>query len=268
MTLFQLALLAIVQGITEFLPISSSAHLILLHELHGPTPDAIALDVAVHLGSILAVCLYFRHDVGRALAGTVQIVTGRLSTPEAFLALCLAVATIPALVFGFVLAATGWIDALRDIRVIGATSIVFGLGLYLAHRFSPETRAAETWTLRHAVFMGLWQAVALIPGVSRSGICMTAARMLGYERHAAARISVLMSVPVTLATGAYLARKAGSATLDAGFFLDLGIAAFLAFLAAWAALALMMQFLSRVSFTPYVVYRVILGAILLIIAAA
>jgi undecaprenyl-diphosphatase len=268
MTLTYLAILAIVQGITEFLPISSSAHLILLHELSGPTPDAIALDIAVHLGSILAVSLYFRADVARALRGAGQLATGRLATPEAFLALCLLVATIPALILGAILSFTGWIDALRDIRVIGVTSIVFGLALWWAHRTSPETRTAEGWTLRHAATMGLWQAVALVPGVSRSGICMTAARALGYERHAAARISVLMSVPITLATGAFLLRKTGEVTADAGFFLDIAIAAMLAFLAAWAALALMMRFLARVSFTPYIVYRVALGIVLLAIAAA
>ncbi|MFN6979628.1 MAG: undecaprenyl-diphosphate phosphatase, partial [Gemmobacter sp.] len=244
------------------------AHLILLHEVSGPSPDAIALDIAVHLGSIVAVCLYFRADVLRALRGTGQLATGRIGTPEAFLALCLLIATIPALIVGAVLSATGWIEALRDIRVIGVTSIVFGIALWWAHRTFPETRTAEGWTLRHAVVMGLWQAVALIPGVSRSGITMTAARMLGYERHAAARVSVLMSVPVTLATGAYLARKATGADLDAAFMTDLGIAAVLAFLAAWGALALMMRFLAAVSFTPYVVYRVALGALLLVIAAA
>jgi undecaprenyl-diphosphatase len=268
MSLSFLALLAVVQGLTEFLPISSSAHLVLLHEVHGPVPDAIALDIAVHLGSILAVCLYFRADVVRAVRGTARLATGRLATAEAFLALCLIIATIPALAVGAILAATGWIDALRDIRVIGATSIVFGLALWWVHRTRPETRPAESWTLRHAAVMGLWQAVALIPGVSRSGITMTAARGLGYERHAAARLSVLMSVPVTLATGAYLALEARDATLDAAFFLDLGIAAVLAFLAALGALALMMRFLARVSFTPYVVYRVALGLVLLALAAA
>jgi undecaprenyl-diphosphatase len=268
MSLCYLAILAVVQGITEFLPISSSAHLILLHELHGPTPDALALDIAVHLGSILAVCAYFRADVLRAGRGVVWLLAGRTASPEAFLALCLIVATLPALVAGAILAMTGWIEALRDIRVIGTTSIVFGLALWWAHRRFPETRPAEAWTLRHALVMGLWQAVALVPGVSRSGICMTVARVQGYERHAAARLSVLMSVPVTLATGAYLAGKAGDATLDAAFFLDLAIAAALACLAAWAALALMMRFLAKVSFTPYIVYRVALGTVLLGLAAA
>ena len=268
MSLFYLAILALVQGVTEFLPISSSAHLVLLHELGGPTANDIALDVAVHLGSILAVCLYFGADVARAARGAGQLVRGRMGTPEAFLALCLVVATIPALAAGAVLSATGWLEAMRDFRVIGATSILFGVALWWAHRTFPEARPAEAWTLRHAAVMGLWQAVSLIPGVSRSGICMTTARALGYERHAAARIAVLMSVPVTLATAAYLARKAMAADLDAAFAVDLLVAGSLAFAAAWAALALMMRFLARVSFTPYVVYRIALGIVLLALAAA
>lgn len=267
MTLFQLVLLALVQGITEFLPISSSAHLVLLHEL-GTTPgtDAIALDIAVHLGSIAAVCLYFRAEVGRVLNGLRLMAGGRLDNPDSFLALALAVATVPALAFGALLALTGWVDLLRDTRVIGVMMIVFGVMLWWAHRAFPETRAAREWRLRDAVIMGLWQAVALIPGVSRSGITLTAARMLGFERHEAARLAMLMSIPITLATGAFLALKVARAPVGAELLWQSALGAVLAFVAAYAALALMMRFLRVVSFTPYVVYRLGLGAVLLVLA--
>ncbi|MDP2085780.1 MAG: undecaprenyl-diphosphate phosphatase [Gemmobacter sp.] len=266
MPLLTLSLLAIVQGITEFLPISSSAHLILLHRLSGEMHEALALDVAVHLGSIVAVVLYFRTDVGRAFVGLGQILRGHLATSEAFLALCLLIATVPALVVGAVLAATGWVDALRNPVVIGVTMIVFGVWLWWAHRTSPELRAAREWRLRDAVRMGLWQSVALVPGVSRSGITITEARRLGFDRHSAAKLSMLMSVPITLATGGVLALKAAQQGISAALLGDIALGAVLAFGAAWAALSLMMRFLDRVSFTPYVVYRLALGVVLLALA--
>jgi len=235
MTLFHLFILAIVQGITEFLPISSSAHLVLLHEIGGPTGDALALDVAVHLGSIVAVVIYFRPDVTRAVIGTGQILRGRVATPEAFLAIALAVATVPAVILGAILALTGWVDLLRNTTVIGVTMIVFGVLLWWAHRFSPEAREAREWRLRDAVIMGLWQAVALIPGVSRSGITMTSARFLGFQRHSAAKLAMLMSIPITLATGAFLARELAGTEVGATLWRDAAIAAVLAFAAAYAA---------------------------------
>ena len=263
-----LVLLAIVQGITEFLPISSSAHLALLHEMGGTTQGDLALDVAVHLGSILAVILYFRTDVAHAVRGLGDVLRGRAATAEGRLALCLIVATLPAVLAGAVLAVTDGMEVLRDIRVIGWTMILFGLALWWVHAKSPEIRRAEGWGLRHAITMGLWQAVALVPGVSRSGITITAARGLGYGRHAATKLSMLMSIPITLATGALLARDVAESPVGADLLVNAGVAAALAFAAAYTALALMIRFLDRVSFTPYVIYRVILGAVLLVIAYA
>jgi undecaprenyl-diphosphatase len=269
MTLFHLVLFAIVQGITEFLPISSSGHLILMHQYLGTAEtDALALDVAVHVGSILAVILYFRTEVAHALRGTRQLLSGRVATPEAFLALCLAIATVPALIAGAILALTGWVDALRNLAIIGWTSVIFGIALWWIDRTAPEDRVLEGWTMRHAVRIGLWQAVALIPGVSRSGITITAARGLGYGRRDAARISMLMSIPITLATGGVLALDAMKAPDLGALLAPAAIGAVMAFVAAYAALALMMRFLSIVSFTPYVIYRVILGLVLLWIAYA
>lgn len=266
MLLFNLILLAMIQGITEFLPISSSAHLILLHQADGSTPDDLLLDVAVHLGSIMAVVLYFWSDVRDAARGGLNLIRGRTSDPGTRLARDLVVATMPAIALGSVIAAAGWADGLRDIRVIGWMMIVFGIVLWWVHRTAPETRSAETWSLRHAAVMGLWQAVALVPGVSRSGITITAARGLGYERRAAARLSMLMSIPITLATGSLVVLELGDGGASPALLLPVALAAILAFVAAYAALSLMMRFLDRVSFTPYVVYRLVLGAALLVIA--
>lgn len=266
MTLLNLIILAVVQGITEFLPISSSAHLVLLHEVGGPTGDDLALDVAVHLGTIAAVILYFHTDAMRALRGLGRLITGRLDGADSFLALALIIATIPAVIVGAILALTGWEEVLRNIKVIGWMMILFGVVLWWVHRTAPEARTAQSWTLRHALIMGLWQAVALIPGVSRSGISITAARGLGYTRHGAAQLSMLMSIPITLATGALLARDMAGSTLSPAFLTNAAIAAVLAFGAAYLTLALMMSLLNRVSFTPYVIYRIALGIVLLAIA--
>lgn len=268
MTLLQLFILAVAQGITEFLPISSSAHLVLLHELGGQTSaaDALALDVAVHIGSIAAVVIYLWPEVRRALSGLGHLASGQRNSPEAGLAFGLIIATIPAVILGAVLAFTGWIDLLRSTIIIGWTMIVFGVLLWVAHRYSPETRAEREWSTRDAVIMGLWQAVALVPGVSRSGITMTSARFLGFERHAAARVAILMSIPITLATGAVLMLQIARSPMGEGLLLNATIAAAISFVAAYLALTFMMKLLNRVSFTPYVIYRILLGAALLALA--
>jgi len=263
MTLFQLLLVAVIQGVTEFLPVSSSGHLILLPALTGTPDQGLAIDVAVHVGTLLAVMLYFRADLKMAVVGLSRLAKGRIDTPGAFLALCLVVATIPALVVGLAIKVTGLDEMMRSVAVIGWTMLIFGLVLYWADRFGDTTRSAGEWTLKHAILMGLAQCLALIPGTSRSGITITAARQLGYEREGAAKLSMLMSIPVILASGAVLSVDVvGQANW--ALARDASIAATFAFAAALGALVLMMRLLRSVSFTPYVIYRVILGVGLLI----
>lgn len=263
MTLFQLLLVAIIQGVTEFLPVSSSGHLILLPALTGSADQGLAIDVAVHLGTLLAVILYFWRDVRVATTGLGHLSRGRLDSPGAFLALCLIIATIPALIVGMAIKLTGLDEAMRSVAVIGWTMLIFGLVLYWADRTGATTRTAEGWTLKHAAIMGLAQCLALIPGTSRSGITITAARRLGYGREGAAKLGMLMSIPIIMASGAVLGLDVvGQANW--ALARDAGIAAAFAFVAALGALALMMRLLRSVSFTPYVVYRVILGIALLI----
>lgn len=263
MTLFQLLLVAVIQGVTEFLPVSSSGHLILLPVLTGIPDQGLAIDVAVHVGTLLAVVIYFWADVRIAAVGLTRLARGKLDTPGAYLALCLIVGTIPALLAGLAIKVTGLDEAMRSATVIGWTMLVFGLVLYAADRFGATARAADTWTLKHALLMGLAQCLALIPGTSRSGITITAARQLGYARNGAAKLSMLMSIPVIIASGAVLSLDViGQA--DWALARDASIAAVFAFVAALGALTLMMRLLHSVSFTPYVIYRVILGAGLLI----
>ncbi|MBY6157478.1 undecaprenyl-diphosphate phosphatase [Pseudooceanicola nitratireducens] len=259
MPLFQLILLAVIQGITEFLPISSSGHLILLSQLTSMADQGQTIDVAVHVGTLGAVILYFWSDVKEALLGLPRLLRGKLDTPGARLAFLLIVATIPAILVGLVLKVTGLADMMRSALVIGVTMLVFGVVLWWADQKFPDTREAREWTLREAWILGLWQAVALIPGTSRSGITITGARFMGYARADAAKISMLMSVPVIIASGVLLGLDIATSD-DAVVVKDAAIAAGFAFVSALLALVLMMRLLRSVSFTPYVIYRVVLGA--------
>ncbi|MDG4646994.1 undecaprenyl-diphosphate phosphatase [Roseibacterium sp. SDUM158017] len=262
MSLLHLFLIALIQGITEFLPISSSGHLILLPNLSGLQDQGQAIDVAVHVGTLGAVVVYFWRDVKLGLAGVPRLLTGRIDTPGARLAFLLAVATVPVIVAGVILQVTGLAQAMRSVTVIGWTMLIFGLVLYWADQRGAQSRRDADWTLRDAISMGLWQAVALIPGTSRSGITITAGRILGYDRESSARLAMLMSIPTILASGVVLGAEV-AVTADAQAARDGAIAAALAFVAALAALTLMMRLLKSVSFTPYVIYRVVLGVILL-----
>ncbi len=265
MSLFHLILVAIIQGITEFLPVSSSGHLILLPSLTGADDQGLAIDVAVHVGTLGAVVLYFWSDVKQALVGFPEIIRGRVETPQARLALGLVIATIPTVIAGAILYLMGLQQALRSVTVIGWAMLGFGLLLYWMDQNGPQTKSASGWGPKDAMIMGLWQALALIPGTSRSGITITGARQLGYAREDAARIAMLMSIPTIIASGVLLSvdviREA-----DTQLARDGAIAAAFAFVSALLALDLMMRLLRSVSFTPYVIYRVIFGAILLVIA--
>ncbi|MWD26826.1 undecaprenyl-diphosphate phosphatase [Aquicoccus sp. SCR17] len=268
MPILHLALVALIQGITEFLPISSSGHLILLPQLTGMADQGQAIDVAVHVGTLGAVVLYFWSDVRVGLLGIPRMLTGRIDTPGSRLAFLLLIATLPVIIAGLALEVTGLDEALRSASVIGWTMLLFGLVLWWADRVGAERKADTDWTLRDAVILGLWQAVALIPGTSRSGICITGARFLGYDRHGAAKISMLMSIPTILASGILLGAEVASDPALSGMWGDIAIGAALAFGAALLALTLMMRLLRTVSFTPYVVYRVVLGVFLIWWAAA
>jgi len=265
MILWNLILLALIQGVTEFLPISSSGHLVLLPNLTGLDDQGQIIDVAVHIGTLGAVILYFWSDVRLGLLGVPRMMTGRIDTPGAKLAFLLMIATIPVIVAGLLLHLSGLADAMRSIAVIGWTMLVFGLVLYWADQRGGAANEATDWTLRDAIILGLWQAVALIPGTSRSGITITGARFLGYGRESAARIAMLMSIPTIAASGVLLGADA-ALSANSAVLRDGAVAAAFAFFAALAALSFMMRLLQSVSFTPYVIYRVVLGMVLLIIA--
>lgn len=265
MTLFQLILVAIIQGLTEFLPVSSSGHLILLPALTNMEDQGQAIDVAVHVGTLFAVILYFWTDVKIAAGGIPRLLKGRVDTQGAWLAMCLGLATIPVLIFGLMLKLTGLDEMMRSVAVIGWTMIIFGLVLYWADQNGGEAKKSHQWSMKDAVIMGLWQAIALIPGTSRSGATISGARALGYAREDAARLAMLMSIPTIIASGLLLGAEVAS-TANWQLAKDAAVGAILAFVSALFALTLMMRLLKSVSFTPYVIYRVLLGIALLFIA--
>lgn len=263
MPFLHLLLVAIVQGITEFLPVSSSGHLILLPYITGMEDQGQVIDVAVHVGTLFAVIIYFWQDVRLALIGTPRMLTGWVDTEGAKLAMLLLVASLPVVAFGLILHLTGLDDMMRSITVIGWTTILFGLLLYWADQVGPAQKTDKDWSISDAISIGVWQAIALIPGTSRSGITITGARFLGYTRRDAAKISMLMSIPTIIASAVFLgadaALNSNMALLRDGF-----IAAIMAFIMALIALTLMMRLLNSISFTPYVIYRLILGGVLLV----
>jgi undecaprenyl-diphosphatase len=268
-TLLNLAILALIQGITEFLPISSSGHLLLFPTLMGVADQGLSIDVAVHVGTLAAVMLYFRRDVGTVVVGSLDIARGRTGTDAARLAWYLAIATIPVVIAGVAFAAAGLDDVLRApglaIWVVAATTLLWGVVLWLVDRASPMRREAGGWSMRDAVLMGLAQALAIVPGTSRSGITMTAARALGFDRVEAARLSMLMSVPAIAAAGLWLVVKL-IRDGDVALGLDAALGAGLAFVSALAALTVMMRMLSTWTFLPFVLYRLALGAVLVVVA--
>ncbi len=266
--LIPIAILALVQGITEFLPISSSGHLVLTWKIFDeagmPVPkaeaDRLLLDIAVHVGTLGAVMLYYWRDVGRLFLGFGSVVRLHF-TPNAKLLLLLVAATVPVVIAGFLLQDIIQ-NVLRNAEIVAWTSIGFGLLLWAVDRASMTVRRMEHMTLFGALFVGLSQCLALIPGTSRAGITMTAARSLGFERTEAARFSMLLSIPTILGAGVLAGKKIYD-TGNVAITMDALIGAGLALLSALVAIGLMMAWLKRATFTPFVVYRVLLGVAIL-----
>ncbi|MGE4221182.1 MAG: undecaprenyl-diphosphate phosphatase [Alphaproteobacteria bacterium] len=260
MALYHLILLAVVQGITEFLPISSSGHLVITSQLLGLPDQGLILDIAVHVGTLFAVLIYFWRDIWEMTVGILRLATGR-RTPGAALAGNVLIASLPVVAVGF-LAHDLVAEALRSVAVIAWATIGFGVLLWLADRLGMTFRRIEHLRWGAAAFIGVAQCLALIPGTSRSGITMTAARMLSFERPEAARFSMLLSIPTIAGAGVlagYDIYKLGNVQL--GY--DAALAAAVSFLVALLAIALLMRWLQRASFTPFAVYRVLLGLLLL-----
>lgn len=252
--------LALVQGVTEFLPVSSSAHLILPSQLFGMQDQGLAFDVAVHFGTLFAVCLYYRHQLVELLMGNIHMLKEGKTNGSAKLAWLIVAATIPAglagIIFGDVIE-----QQLRSMVVIASTTILFGLLLGFADKTREGDKTEQSLGIKDALIIGFAQALALIPGTSRSGITMTAALFLGYKRQDAASISFLLSIPI-IAAAALLKTVELIQADHVVDFQNLLIGIVASFLFAYCTIALFLKLLSRLGFMPFVVYRLLLGAAL------
>lgn len=259
----QTILLALLQGLTEFLPISSSAHLILLPRLLGWEDQGLAFDVAVHVGTLLAVILYFHEDVRRLLLAWFASIVNRQMSADARLAWLVVLGTIPAALTGLLL--DDVIEThLRSPLVIALTTIGFGVLLGVADQRGRQARREDSLSVMDVVWIGLAQALALIPGTSRSGITMTAALALGLTRSAAARFSFLLSIPVILMAGSYKTLQLAQQTepVDWGSIL---LGTLVAAVSAYLCIHFFLRLIERIGMLPFVVYRLLLGAFLLVL---
>lgn len=255
--------LAVLQGLTEFLPISSSGHLALLPRLVGWPDQGLAFDVAVHVGTLLAVLIYFRAEAGQLLVAWFHSLAGRPATAHSQLAWSIVFATLIVAVAGALL--EGWVaGALRGALPVAVATLVFGVLLGLADWLGPKTRSIEQIDWKGVVVIGCAQVLALIPGASRAGVTLSAGLALGLTREAAARFSFLLAMPVIAAAGVWQARG----LVGGGVPVRWGLLAFATAVSAAVALLCIhwfLAFVQRHSLMLFVVYRVALGVILLLV---
>lgn len=260
MTLVQIIVLAVVQGLTEFLPISSSGHLILVPRISNWPDQGLAFDVAVHVGTLSAVVYYFRKELVEMFLAWIQSISEGEQTPESRLAWAVLIGSIPVGVGGLLLHDLA--DTIfRSPLVIAWATIGFGVLLGVADRFGPRERELNTITWTGALWIGISQVLALIPGTSRSGITMTAALILGFTRQAAARFSFLLSIPAILMAGGYKSIKLFQLPEVDWTSIMLGV--LLSAITAYLCIHYFLKLLDRIGMMPFVVYRLLLGVVLL-----
>ncbi|MGB0944014.1 MAG: undecaprenyl-diphosphate phosphatase [Marinomonas sp.] len=263
---YQILFLALIQGLTEFLPISSSAHLILPAQVLNWPDQGLAFDVAVHVGTLIAVVTYFYRDIVQVVGDWFSSLMGKGSTEQSKLGWCLIIGTIPAGLAGLVF--NDFIEAnLRSVEVIAYATIGFGILLWLADRFGSNEKSEYQLTWRTSLMIGIAQAIALIPGTSRSGITMTAARAFGFNRESSARFSFLLSIPLIVLAGGYKLVQ----LLTTDVYVEWGSlvsGVILSALSAYFCIYFFLKWLNTIGFTPFLIYRLILGGVLLALVYA
>lgn len=258
--ILHIVVLTLVQGVTEFLPISSSGHLVLVPIFTGWPDQGLNMDVAVHVGTLGAVLLYFWRDVVAMLRGLLMLVRGR-TNPHAKLSGLIVLGTLPVFAAGYGLNYFG-VDGLRSLNVIAWTTLGFGVFLWIADKVGMTLRRVEHLGTGDALIIGFAQVLALVPGTSRSGITMSAARLLGMERGDAARFSILLSIPTIIGAGTLAGLNLYS-TGDMRLTFDVVLAAGLSLIIALVTISFLMAWLRHSSFAPFALYRIILGGGLL-----
>ncbi len=250
--MIEILILSLVQGITEFLPISSSSHLILISDYLNFDEQGLTIDVSLHIGSFFAVIFYFYKDI-------VNFYENKILFFKIF------ISSIPIMIIGFFLTRSGVIEGIRGMEVIGWTTLIFGILLYISDKFKLDKNIKNDFNLKSAIFIGLLQILSLVPGVSRSGIAITAARFLNFKRTDAAKISFLISIPILGAVSFY-----GLTNIlfieNADLTIKNLIAISLSFLFSLITIKYFLKYISRFSLNIFIFYRVGLGCILLILA--
>ena len=250
--MFEVIILSIVQGITEFLPISSSAHLILISKYFNFSNENLTLDVSLHLGSLLAIILYFRNEL-----------FDFINNKKLFFKILLS--SMPVIVFGFFLIKLNLIDHLRNYKVIGWSTVIFGFVLYFSDRVKIKKTISHDFKYSTALYIGIFQILSLIPGVSRSGITISGARFFNFDRIDSAKISFLLSIPTLSAASLFNIQKL---IIEKNFSISLLnlLGVLLSFLFSYITIKFLIKFLKKFSLFSFVVYRIILGFIILIYA--
>ena len=250
--MIEIFILSIIQGVTEFLPVSSSSHLILISEYINFESHNLSVDVSLHIGSFLAVITYFKKDIKNFL-----------KNKDLFLKII--ISSIPVMIFGFFLVKYNLIDQLRNIKVIAWATIIFGILLLVTDKMSKKNKIEKNFNFKSAVFIGTLQILSLIPGVSRSGITISAARFLKFNRYDSAKISFLLSIPTLAAVSLFGINNLFFAQ-DLNFSLLNLISIFLSFTFSYITIKFFLQYIKNFSLHIFVIYRLILGTILLIIS--
>ena len=247
--MIEVFILSFVQGITEFLPISSSSHLILISEYLNFESQSLSIDVSLHIGSFFAVLLFFKKDI-------LNFYENRILLFKILLA------SLPVMIVGYFLATTGYIDKIRDIKIIAWTTIIFGLLLYLSDRFKLEKNIRDDFNLKSVFFISILQIFSLIPGVSRSGIAITAARLLKFKRIDAAKITFLLSIPILGAVSFFgIKNIISSGSLN---FAVINISSILlSFFFSFITIKYFLRYIKEFNLNIFVFYRILLGVVLL-----
>lgn len=265
MEFLQLFILAFIQGVTEFLPVSSSAHLILLPKIINWADQGLIIDVSLHMGTLLAVMTYFWQDTAQLFIGLKDLCLFK-KTAASHLTLKIMIATLPVVIVGFLVKSLVS-GSMRSLELIGATSIIFGVFLLIADKraakLPPDAyKNIVQMPLKHALVIGIFQVLALVPGVSRSGITMSALLLLAYSRVEAAKFSLLLSMP-TIAAAFFLLSFDIIKNGDDFLALQALFSVLAVFIFAYFTILLLMRFLKKYSFTPFVIYRILLGCLIL-----
>ena len=245
----EILVLSFIQGISEFLPISSIAHLVLVSKYYVFNNQNLLIDICLHLGSLLAIIVYFRNDLFSFIKNRNFLIK-------------ILIGTIPIIPVGYIFYETGIINELRNLEVIGWMSLIFGILLYISDKTKINKKIETDFSNKSAIFIGLFQILALVPGVSRAGITITSGRFLGFNRFDSAKVSFLLSIPTLFAAsilGTYNIYKEGSQELN---FLAI-IAVIFSFAFSYITIAIFLTFIKKFSLKIFVIYRIIISILIL-----